>query len=296
MNVLVDAIGTVMRGEPATLVSIHANDLWGAELAAGFTVSQWLATADTDRRKLLLNIATKMGFPDDVGEALTNRFFLSQFLLLDGPESTPLTEATGLGAAVLLNGSAVSLASEEPWRTTYVPLRQVWYDQDGSEQQTDIRALNLSDSTQANDVSDVLLQKKQLKLVGEAGTLRERKSEYFPHLSFGLDIDRQIAQLPHTLRATVVAKLAELDTASRDWRRDPKSQDPKLPNCRSESAGTMEQYGDRRLFRDPSGNKKTYILHKSVGETYRIHLRVVYGWRCLEVGYVGRHLPTKRHN
>ena len=296
MDGLVDAVGMVMNGRPAELVSIGESGLWGAELTSGYTVAQWFETARVERRRLLLSIATKTEFPQEVDEATKNRFFLSEFSLLDGVESQRGTEVRGLGAAFVLGGTAVSLPSEEQWRAMRIPLHHIWYDQSGSEQENCVTVLNLSERHQAEGVSDSLLEASQTGLKSSPISLAERKAECFPHLSFGRDVCSQIAKLPPALLPRVVAKLAELDDASRAWRRNAQRNRPVLPNCRRESEPTMQQFGDRRVFRDTKGEKRTYELHKNVGLEYRIHLRIVHEARGLEIGYIGEHLPTRKSN
>ena len=66
------AIAKVMRGDPAELVSI-GDRLWSCELAGGYTVAAWMATAEPELRGLLLGIATKTEFPVEAGDALSNR-------------------------------------------------------------------------------------------------------------------------------------------------------------------------------------------------------------------------------
>ena len=62
----------------------------------------------------------------------------------------------------------------------------------------------------------------------------------------------------------------------------------------SESEPTMQQYGDRRVFRSADGAAVVFERHAMVGSRYRIHLRVDRRAGVLEIGYIGEHLPTVR--
>lgn len=86
-----------------------------------------------------------------------------------------------------------------------------------------------------------------------------------------------------------------LDDACRDWRRTATMHYPEIPNCRPEGEQTMLRYGHLRVFPDHERRNRTYEWHVSVGQKYRIRLRVVAQPRVIEVGYVGRHLRTVRH-
>ena len=293
MDGLVDAVGMVMNGCPAELVCIGENVLWGAELAAGYTVQDWWASADRDRKMLLLSIAVKTDFPDELGAALRARFYLSEFFL-GRVASRDRMDARGLGAAFLLDGIAVSLPSEHQWKDIWIPLLHVWLGEGGAESGREVEVLNLSGCDQAEQVRESLLRRSQRGLVSEPAALVARKHECFPHLRFGRDVDDHIAKLATGMLAAVIHKLIVLDDASRRWRRDVKTTSPNLPGCRPESDTTMQKYGDHRVFRDAEGIRRTYELHCAAGP-YRIHLRVVHEPRGLEIGYVGKHLPTMRY-
>ena len=291
---LVDAVAIVMNGRPAELVCIGEDILWGAELATGYTVRHWFTSADRDRKMLLLQIAKKTDFPDEAGEALNARFYLSKFIL-EGVTFQDQTDARGLGAAYLLDGIAVSLPSEEQWRVTSVRLDHMWLDEAGAERRRGVEVLNLIGRGQAEHVSQTFLNRTQLGLLSEPAALAARKEECFPHLSFGLDVDDHIAKLPAGMLAAVVKKLMLLDASARAWRRNPESTLPTLPGCRPESEPTMQQYGNHRIFRDGHGTNRTYELHCAAA-AHRIHLRVVHELRGLEIGYIGGHLPTVKYD
>ena len=288
------AMAGVMRGGPAELVSI-GDRLWGCELAVGYTVADWTATAEPELKGLLLGIATKTEFPVEVGDALRDRFHLSEFHLTEGVEAERSSEARGLGAAYLLHGIGASLPSEPRWTQTGLALRRLWLDDEGRDREDTVEVLNLADPIQIAEVSDALLKRSQQALGSDPLELAARKEECFPHLTFGRAMAGQIENLPPTLLRRVVLKLTVLDDACRKWRRTATMHYPEIPNCRPESEPTMQRYGHLRVFPDHEGRDRTYELHVSVGQRYRIHLRVVHRPRGVEVGYVGRHLPTVKH-
>ena len=296
MNGLLDAIGMFMNGRPATLVSVDEAVLWSSQLAIGYTVTDWLADADRDQKRLLMRIATKTGFPEEAGQALRDRFLLSEFLLTDDESPDAAADARALGMAFLLRGIAVSLPSEARWRETTIVLRHVWLDERGAELRDEVSVANLSGLEQHERVVSKWLAEAQHDLSGKPTMLAHRKSECFPHLRFGAEVDAQLNRLPAGLLSAVIGKLIVLDQASRAWRADRASTSPALPRCNPESEPTMQQYGDLRVFRDRAGVKRTYKLHAMVGSAYRIHLRILHESRALEIGYVGKHLPTSRHH
>ena len=292
MSGLLTGVATIMNGQAAELICIGENVLWAAELAAGYTVSDWWASADRDHKYLLQRIATKTDFPDDVGAALRDRFYLSEFLPADGG-GRDRTDARGLGAAFLLDGIAVSLPSEERWKAIRIRLRHIWLDRRGTERERNVNVLNLAGSSDLERIGDALLENRQHSLVSEPSALSARKAECFPHLAFGRDVDGHLVKIPKAYLGNLIRKLILLDDAVRIWRRTRTMKSPIFSGCRRESEPTMDKYGHLRVFRDTQGTDQTYEPHCVFGR-YRIHFRVVHESRCIEIGYVGRHLPTQR--
>ena len=284
-----------MHGDPAELVSI-GDRLWACELAVGYTVADWMATAEPELRGLLLGIATKTEFPIEAGDALRDRYHLSEFRLSDEVQWERSPEARGLGAAYLIHGIGASLPSEPRWTQTRLALRHLWLDDDGRDRDDTVEVLNLAEPIHVAEISGALLQRSQQALVSDPPDLAARKNDCFPHLRFGSAVDSQIGDLPPTLLRRVVLKLMVLDDACRKWRQDATMPSPPLTDCRPESEPTMQRYGHRRVFPDHEGRNRTYELHVSVGRRYRIHLRIVPQPRVIEVGYVGRHLPTVKYH
>ncbi len=297
MDELVSAVATTMNGRPATFVTVGEPNLWTAELAPGYTVVNWLSDTVPDLKNLLLAIASKSGLPMEADEALRDRFSLSEFVLAreTGEESGDRAEARGLGAAFLFAGIGASLRSEARWSRIQIPLQHRWLDEDSQEQSEEVEALNLSESSQVADLSELLLERSRQDLRDDLLTLADRKHACFPHLEFGLDVDGQLEALPHGMLQGVVTKLLTLDAASHAWRLDPTMAFPDLPMCHSESEPTLQQYGYQRRFRDPEGDLALYRLHAMMGK-YRIHLRVIHESRRIEIGYIGPHLDTVKYH
>ena len=233
MHDMVSAVATMMSGHPATFVTVGEPNLWAVTLAAEYTVANWLSETDPDRKRFLLTIASKYGFPVEVDEALRDRFHISEFVLAqrDGAASEDRVEAKGLGAAFLLAGIGVSLHSEDRWSRIRIPLRHTWFDEACQERTDDVEALNLSGFSQVASLSELLLERSRRDLRGNPLTLADRKHACFPHLSFGRDVDGHLKSLPHAILPVVIGKLATLDNASRVWRLDSTMPSPQLPQC-----------------------------------------------------------------
>lgn len=273
------------RGQSATLVSIE-DIIYQTLLAEDYTVFQWSydEQVDHDLRRFFLSISTKMNFEQGVSDAVKEQFYLSEFHVHQ-------QEAGGLGLAWLLHTTAVSLPFEEYWLRTHIPVHRKWLESTGAEREQDVKVLNLSEMTHVPVVFDELTEKAQENLKQKPVTLAERKPDCFPHLTFGLDVDAQIAELSVEILSMAIAKLIILDSAVRNWRREG-TEEPALPKVNSESEATMQRHGNEREFRSVSGEIKIFRLHAMIGSGYRIHFRLDKQKRELEIGYIGKHLPT----
>ena len=283
---MVQAIAELAGKRAVSLVAIGSFDLYGVRLADGYTLHQWLTdqAVDRDLRALLWAISAKVSFDQDVPGAIKDRFCLSEFRYDD-------QDAAGLGLAYLLGTATVSLRSRERWAIVHLRLRHTWIELDERVHSQEVVALNIADRSQAEQVNDELLKFARNELTGNPTGLADRKQECFPHLAFGADVDDQLSILSGDVIEQVVGKLIVLDGAVRDWRRDA-TRNPVLPNVHTEGKSTMDRYGNLRVFRGPNGVRKEYRPHAMVGFSYRIHFVVDERNRVLEIGYIGKHLPT----
>ena len=247
---------------------------------------QWLTDGKVDRdlKDFFWSISTKISFDHAVSEAVKEQFSLSEFHFQQ-------QEAGGLGLAWLLKTTAVSLPSEEYWLRTHIPVHRKWLENTGTEREEDVKVLNLSEMTHVPVVFDELTGKAQAVLMGKPVKLAEKKADCFPHLTFGLDVNSQMAELSVEILSMAIAKLIVLDSAVRNWRHEG-TEKPVLPKVNTESEPTMQRYGKEREFRSVSGEIKIFRLHAMIGTGYRIHFRLDKQKRELEIGYIGKHLPT----
>ena len=113
----------------------------------------------------------------------------------------------------------------------------------------------------------------------------------FPNLSFGPDVERYIAELPHFY--TVVGRLIELDSAAGNWRGDGGAAPPWTCHVTNESATTRNdpKLSEARRFRSNSGERRDFFWHARCGSGLRIHLRFDRERYEVEIGYIGPHLP-----
>ena len=265
-------------------------------LSPGYTVFDWLRDGDRDLRKLFYKITTKTGLGEHIDDAVRERFYLSMFLLDNRSGSSREVEVPGLGLAYLLDGVAASLASEERWRKLVIDVRHVWLDGEAQELTEIGQVVNVSRPADVEAATDKLYRLWKSAMWRQRTSLsRDTSSEAlasFRHLVFGMDVEKQFRGLAVDDRRVVWGKFIELDSAVREWRRG-RSERPSVPGIRSESQATMDQFGDKRVHRDRHGENATYELHVSAGSR-RVHFQIEPEGNVIEVGYVGKHLPTTK--
>lgn len=280
-------MAALARGQSTTLVSIKDFEIHQMPLAEDYTVLQWSYDDQVDRdlRIFFLKISAKVNFEQDVSDAVKEQFYLSDFHFEQ-------RQAGGLGLAWLLHTTAVSLPFEEYWQKTHIRVCHTWFDAE-TERAEDVEVLNLADMAHVQVISDEMTERAQGTLREQPVALAERKADCFPHLTFGMDVDAQIAELSVEVLRMTIAKLIVLDAAVRNWRRE-RIEEPVLPKVNTESEATMQRYGNEREFRSASGEKKVFNLHAMMGGGYRVHFRIDKELKNLEIGYIGEHLPTAR--
>lgn len=284
----------VADGGSLDLVSIRTWDMYGMLIGPEYSLSDWLQDGDRDLRKLFYKITTKIGLGEHIESAVKDRFYASTFLVVNGRQPNRSLEARGLGLAHLLDGIAASLASDQRWCKPSIDLCHVWLDEEGQEHVDDVDVVNVSHMANAEIVASKLYRKWRNDTKDRRATMDGIRSiaEIFQYLVFGMDVEKQFEELAVDDRRVIWNKLIEFDGAVREWRREGTDR-PNLPGVRSEGTATMGQFGENRVHRDRRGAKAVYKLHVSAGSC-RVHFRVEPVGKFVEVGYVGRHLPTKK--
>lgn len=300
MDIFVNAITALAVHKPVELIVINPSDkhwsFFAMELSKKYTLNNWLCDREVDRdiKTYFRKITTKTDIPDNIDDEVRNCFYLSEFLPSNKDYVNSCEDdARGLGLAYLLNTVAVSLTSEERWKIIRVPLRHIRYMSDGSEEEKDVEALNMSQACQKECISDIMLDIKQTRLKECPRNLIQNKEDCFPYLKFGMDINGHIANISENIYEQIIEKLIAMNNAVRDWQRTPHQQELILSNISKESQATMQQFGDQRKFCDSKGSLQIFELHTRIDRKYRIHLRIDNQKRSMEIGYIGKHLPTK---
>ena len=120
--------------------------------------------------------------------------------------------------------------------------------------------------------------------------LWENRTIAFPHLVFGPDVEVNAADLQ-----TVINKLTSLDDTAAKWRDIGGAVPPWMSKVTPESGSVMnnEKLREARRFRSHHGTRELFEWHARFGSGGRIHLRFDPRTFEVEIGYIGKKLPTK---
>jgi hypothetical protein len=210
--------------------------------------------------------------------------------------------------AYLTHAPAVSLSGEDAWETDalVVALTRMRTEAPPGDEATtdapleteDVEVLQVATPTHVTR-SEKHLRERVLRAVSTGKELWGLRSDLFPRLDFGLDVEEQLAALSDADLGFnhVVDALARLDASLRAWVDGPLEPGMKFS---PESASTLNDstYGPRRDFRCADGQTLRFSLHLKLFAGNR---RIYYAPRRFEgegrahVGYVGPHLATTKY-
>lgn len=122
------------------------------------------------------------------------------------------------------------------------------------------------------------------------------RNRAFPNLRFGLDLEVHMRHFSARLFPLALKRLAELDERVRRWKDSGSIDLPQGPTAITpETPQTMANYGTSRRFRGHDGVTRTFEDHMWIDKGHRIHLIRNTAERVVEVGYIGKHLPTMNY-
>lgn len=189
-------------------------------------------------------------------------------------------------------GIAVGFPSEESWQASTVKVRYLLLQDDG-------QIVEYSDNV--DHVSSVghgteIVERTRLRIRDEVTTgesLWNHRTELYPDMEFGADIERAIGNLAGSALLPVLRKLEEINEGAKRWREDLSPWPTFACKVTSESGRVMEdpELKKFRFFRSSTGGQILCEHHARVGNSIRIHFHIDAKDKKVTVGYIGQHLP-----
>jgi hypothetical protein len=207
----------------------------------------------------------------------------------------PAAPESELGAALVLcahlGAVAVSLRTEAGWDVDELIVEFIELLSDS----TIVEVLEKVDNLARRTHAQTILARYRASALDQLthATFWGNRRLVFPNLSFGLDVEEQVAVVGSDAFATIVRRLAELNAAAGQWitTGGPAPNWPCKVSPESQTTMNNEQLRRARVFRGPDGTARLYEWHARFGAVGRIHLGFNAATRTVEIGYIGSHLP-----
>ena len=235
-----------------------------------------------DESAFLLRLTTKAPLLIELDAATQDQFLGCETVCLPPDDGKPLL------LCAIQGWIAVGFPSKPDWNqdTLTVRFRELLPDGEFREAQQSID--NVAYSVHAKRICD----HHQAQVLDDLtpGQQWEQRETVFPHLLFGLDVDDRVKESGRII--AILSRLERLNKSAAFWK---KTGGP-IPSWSSdvtrESESTMSDPRLRagRMFRSQDGTRKLFEWHAKFG-SMRIHLLIDAGFRTVEIGYIGPHLP-----
>ncbi len=259
-------------------------DFHSLEVCKGWAVAKCANQLDRERCRFFLSQATKSPYLRSEDDSVAYGRGCGLEMHLKGEQ------APGLCAAYLLDGVAISFPSDEMWNSAHLAVNVLELQEDGRlvEESATVRhaaALEHMTTHQTYYCSADYL----LKEISTWKDLQDKRGAYFPSLVFGDEFFRQISRLPME-PGRFSSILRKLHWLNRYFCGDHTRGEENLAkqDCSKESLGTMQLYGEERIFAF-RGKKRCCDWHIKLGKI-RIHFCPDFSQHKAYVGYIGKHL------
>lgn len=233
---------------------------------------------------LLLKTKSPLFSNDDIASDLQ----LFEVKLLDYSDELPI-----LRAAVWYNYPIISYPTKEPWNSNPVIVNVVKLDESGENRSLE-EITNYFDS---NKIDENSLRKSQQESICSGQELWKQKNSIFPNLCFCGDSPFQLNNFSSGKSVLEQIKnslsiLNELFENSEKWQ-DLRSLKLNVSGESQTVANNPEMRSEREFYL-PNGKKEFFEKHVKLSNGIRIHFYPNIDDKKVYIGYIGKHLPTKK--
>lgn len=265
----------------------------GLQLAPGYLLVNWLNDHEVDReaQRYFKSLTTRAPYLVGIdGHIVDDKIYHSEFFY-NG------TSATGLGIAYFLDALALSICSDACWNFSRLDLNYTYLDSEGE----DIREESVT-VTHASHKDHILehitwIKERTNPDIQNGSDLWRHRESLFPNLQFCASVDEALqflnsgADYLHLVRK----KLSELEKACLQWQEREGSFDVQLKGS-VDSEVALQKYAEERTFVCPDGQSRLFSLHIRVTSSWRIYYYPLGSTKKVIVGYIGKHLSTKKYS
>ncbi|MBC3921024.1 hypothetical protein H8L32_26405 [Undibacterium sp. CY18W] len=230
-----------------------------------------------------MGLATKApllyGLPDDVKD---------RFLGCE-PAMEITTDTNALVLCAIQCAIAISLPTVTEWERDQLTIRFKELLCDGSVEDVSEIIDNLAGTKQAEGIISRYEVQASHQLT--SATFWEKRAEVFPSLLFGLDVERQIADIGENQFETIKGCLSDLNITAKNWHQNHALAWGRKVTQESNKTMNNPSLARFRYFKNQHGVSQLFEWHARFGSSGRIHLFPNFTDHTIEIGYIGPHLP-----
>ena len=262
-------------------------DLNSTLLSDNYPLARWRNDneVDLEARRYFKSVITKYPIMIDLPEA--EQISLSHDFFHQGDR------AYGLGAAFLLDGLAISFASNSIWNGNEIGLNTDWLDDDGNLISDTIYVHNASQAFHINHLTP-WIQDRHRTSVHDGLDLWNRRKEFFPSLSFCEPLEKNFKKLQSSepILRQILNKLFEIEDYCKSWQEGPFNPEDLSFKVTRDSQATTQRYPEERTFLCPDGETRIFSWHCRLTPcAWRIYFDPAEPER-IYIGYIGHKPPS----
>ena len=233
----------------------------------------------------LVRLGTKVPLLSEADEDVRDRFLGCEDLTLPQRDGGPLVYCA------IVDGIAIGFPSESVWDRDRVTVRFNELLPDASTEETSEEVDQLTRGAHAGPICEG--HRDRLRAGSDPVTLWANREEILPNLLFGPGVEGNLRERANQFQ-TIVGKLVDLDRSAGEWRVKGGPAPPwkTMVTPESESLMANPQLRRARIFLSSLGTREMFEWHARFGSGGRIHLRFDPQTGEVEIGYVGKKLPT----
>ena len=236
-----------------------------------------------------MRLSSKVPLQADLSSNLVERLLVCETSDVTGEDGDPLL------VCVMTDSILVSFPTKASWDRDrlLVEFRELLADESWDDVSEEID--NLARSVHSAPIIERNREGVRLRC-SDFESLWRCRGDIYPHLLFGPDVPDHFSRLNTRWLRTLQNRLTELDKTVRDWRVGrhlvPRWRCKVTPE--SQSVMKHPRLSKMRRFRSVVGQTRQFAWHARFGALGRIHFRLDADVREIEIGYIGKHLPTAR--
>lgn len=203
----------------------------------------------------------------------------------------------GLGFTYLRDALAVSLPSDPCWQVDKVLLKVISLSTISNSIPEEVVEITHASLFKHITAHEEWIRNRLRSDIKDGVDLWNRRTSFFPSLTFCANVERQIQTLNPTMLGPVVGRLFDLQTHCKRWTSGGFNTEGLSGTPSTESDVTLRRFGQERTFRCPDGKPRRFDWHvRLTPNAWRLYFFPCPETKQMIIGYVGPHLRTDKYH